>query len=161
MSGIFPAGTAGAALAIAAAAQATADGAQADATAALASLGDHWTDDLPEYPHDGATGDVYAEMVVLRAGLKIGAVKFLAPVLGSSAAGTYTADVTVNGTSVMTGTVNLETLVAGTWAAGVVKSDGTEDLSVDDEIRVTLSSSNADLTGYDGGIIFTVEMRDQ
>ncbi len=127
------------------------------AAQAGAIAGSAWDDDLPQDP--GNT--VYLERYVATAGLKVGTVAVLAPILGASAAGTYVFDVLKNGTSVMTGTINLETVVAGTWSTGTLKSDGTEDLSVGDKLRAHAVSDNGDLSGYTDGIMFTVGLAPQ
>ena len=129
-------------------------GSEADTATALATAGYDWTDDLPEDPGN----PVYVEQYVTRASTKIGTVAVMVPALGASAAGTYVFDVLVNGTSALTGTIDLDGVVAGTWSTGTVKSDGTENLSIGDELRVIATSDNADLTGYDEGLFFTVGM---
>jgi len=86
------------------------------------------------------------------------AVHAMASVIGASAGGTYVLDVRKNsttaadGTSVLTGTLDLEGLVANTWSAATVKSNGDEELSAGDDLRAWLSSDNGDLAGFTDGV---------
>jgi hypothetical protein len=85
----------------------------------------------------------------------------MVPTLGASAAGTYEFDVLVDGVSCLTATIDLEGLVAGTWSTATIKSDGSEDLSLGSKLRAQGVSDNADLTGYDGGLMFTISFAAQ
>jgi len=108
---------------------------------------------LPQDP--GNT--VYVEMRVPADGLEVDGLAVMVPALGSTA-GTYTFDLLKNGVSVLVAPVDLETLTAGTWSTATVLSDGTEHLAAGDELRAQAVSDNADLTGFLGGVCFTVQI---
>ena len=124
-----------------------------NAATASAALLWTWDTDLPQ----DAGNTVFVERYAIQASTKASTVAVMVPTLGSSSAGTYVFDVLKNGTSILTGAINLETLVGGTWHSSLaIKTDGTENFALGDKLRAHAVSDNADLTGYTDGVFFSL-----
>lgn len=127
------------------------------ATVPLSEAVAPWAPELLEVPND----TVYQE-TLLPTGVRfaVADVYVQVPTLGSTA-GTYTFDVLLGGTSVLSSTVDLTGVTAGVWTAAALKTNGDHlhDGSSAQTLRVEATSDNADLTGYTDGILVSITLR--